>query len=79
MVEIIGLGMMVALVWLIAWLMAGKWSLKRDGLPRLARMAGPPEPLQVTDGPGTQPNRSLVQDVSVRLWAAHCRSSLPPD
>jgi len=78
MVEIIGLVTMIALVWLIAWSMAGSASLRRDGLPRLAKMAGPPEPLQVTDEPGTQPNRSLVQDVSVRLWAAHCRSSLPP-
>lgn len=40
------------------WL--GRWrpcaSLRRDGLLRLARVADPPEPLQVTDGPGTQPN-----------------------
>jgi hypothetical protein len=30
--------------------------LRRGGLLGLARVAGPPEPLQVTDRPGTQPN-----------------------
>ena len=48
--------------------MAGKASLRRDGFPQLVRMAGLPGLLQVTDGPDTQPNCSLAQDVSVIHW-----------
>jgi len=44
MVEIIGLGTMVALVLLLAWSMAGESESRRSGLLSRARVTAQPEP-----------------------------------
>ena len=72
MVEIIGHEEMGVLV----CFSRGRWqersSLKRDGVPCLARMASLSDLLQVTDGRSAQRERSLVQDVPIWSWATHC-------
>ncbi len=72
MVEIIGLEKMGVLVCFSRSRWQERSSLKRDGVPCLARMASLSDLLQVTDGRSAPRDRSLVQDVPIWSWATHC-------